>query len=77
MSILGRSLEDRYLQPGRGRTFGTTVSLVHPYLVPMPDGSFRMYYLGVGALDGESSQYGIGLAVSDGKDFRKWKRWGE
>eukprot|EP00850_Spirogloea_muscicola_P010578 SM000062S19964 [mRNA] locus=s62:578413:588150:- [translate_table: standard] len=43
-----------------------------PYVVAMPDGSFRMYYLGSGKLAGqEAPRQGIGLAISHGSDFRK------
>lgn len=49
-----------------------------PYVVAMDDGSFRLYYLGVGKLEGEdASKQGIGLAVSDGPNFRSWKRCNE
>jgi predicted GH43/DUF377 family glycosyl hydrolase len=50
-----------------------------PCVVPMEDGSFRMYYIGAneGGHDELSSQHQIGLAVSDGPNFRKWHRWGE
>ncbi|MBW4594408.1 MAG: glycosyl hydrolase [Brasilonema angustatum HA4187-MV1] len=50
-----------------------------PCVVPMDDGSFRMYYIGAneGGYDELSSQHQIGLAVSDGSNFRKWYRWGE
>ena len=50
-----------------------------PCVVPMADGSFRMYYIGAneGGYDELSSQHQIGLAVSDGSNFRKWYRWGE
>ncbi|NEO99183.1 MAG: glycosyl hydrolase [Symploca sp. SIO2E9] len=49
-----------------------------PCVVPMDDGSFRMYYIGTneGGYDELSSQHQIGLAVSDGSNFRKWYRWG-
>lgn len=48
-----------------------------PYVVPMPDGSFWMYFLGVGKLEGqESSRQGIGLAVSEASDYTKWTRFG-
>ncbi|KAH9300391.1 hypothetical protein KI387_011974 [Taxus chinensis] len=50
-----------------------------PYVLEMPDGSFRMYYLGVGKLKTngqETTQQGIGLAVSDGTNFRSWRRYG-
>ena len=50
-----------------------------PCVVPMQDGSFRMYYVGVneGGRDELSSRHQIGLAVSEGSDFRRWHRWGE
>jgi predicted GH43/DUF377 family glycosyl hydrolase len=49
-----------------------------PCVVPMDDGSFRMYYVGANetGLDDElSRRHAIGLAVSDGPDFRRWMRW--
>jgi hypothetical protein len=50
-----------------------------PYIVSMTDGSYRMYYIGAneGGHDELSARHQIGLAVSDGSDFRKWRRWGE
>jgi hypothetical protein len=50
-----------------------------PCVVPMDDGSFRMYYIGAneGGHDELSSQHQIGLAVSAGTNFRQWHRWGE
>jgi hypothetical protein len=50
-----------------------------PFVVPMPDGSYRMYYVGAneGGRDELSSKHQIGLAVSNGSDFRTWRRWGE
>ncbi|EDX74103.1 Glycosyl hydrolases family 32 [Coleofasciculus chthonoplastes PCC 7420] len=50
-----------------------------PWVVSMEDGSFRMYYIGAneGGHDELSSQHQIGLAVSQGKNFDQWQRWGE
>lgn len=50
-----------------------------PCVVPMQDGSFRMYYVGAneGGPDILSTHFQIGLAVSEGSDFRRWHRWGE
>ncbi len=50
-----------------------------PCVVPMNDGSFRMYYIGAneGGHDELSSQHKIGLAVSNGANFMEWHRWGE
>lgn len=50
-----------------------------PCVVPMEDGSFRLYYVGVNQSghDELSKMHQIGLAVSDGPNFRKWRRWGE
>lgn len=50
-----------------------------PCVVPMEDGSFRMYYIGAteGGHDELSVRHQIGLAVSDGAEFRRWRRWGE
>jgi len=50
-----------------------------PHIVPMPDGSYRMYY--IGGQEGGGGELGtkaqIGMAVSDGPNFRKWRRWVE
>lgn len=48
-----------------------------PYVVPMPDGSYRMYYIGAneGGHDELSVQHQIGLAISDGPNYRRWHRW--
>lgn len=51
-----------------------------PHIIPMPDGSYRMYYVGgTGGSRGDelSVQLQIGLAVSDGPNYHKWRRWGE
>ncbi|PSP18126.1 MAG: glycosyl hydrolase [Cyanobacteria bacterium QS_8_64_29] len=50
-----------------------------PCVVPMADGSWRMYYIGAseGGTDELTSQHQIGLAVSEGHDFARWRRWGE
>jgi predicted GH43/DUF377 family glycosyl hydrolase len=52
-----------------------------PWVVPLPDGSFRMYYVGMnetGPTAGELDvQAYIGVALSDGPNFRKWRRYGE
>jgi len=62
-------------------------SIGTPFIVPMPDGSYRMYYVGMAGPDPELSvrhkgnelaiRHQIGMAVSDGSNFRKWRRWGE
>ena len=45
----------------------------------MDDGSYRMYYIGAneGGHDELSSRQQIGLAVSEGRDHRKWRRRNE
>jgi len=50
-----------------------------PFIVPMPDHSYRMYYLGSNEIteDHKTGVYQIGLAVSDGANIRKWHRWDE
>ena len=49
-----------------------------PCVVPMQDGSFRMYYVGANeGGDQLSTRFQIGLAVSEGSDFRRWHRWGK
>lgn len=61
-----------------GENYWDNMIVGTPYAVAMTDGSFRMYYLGVGKLDGdEASKQGVGLAISDGANYRSWKRWGE
>jgi hypothetical protein len=54
-----------------------------PSLVPMDDGSWRMYYIGSNetgshaVADEMALKHRIGLAVSQGTDLTRWKRWGE
>ncbi len=48
-----------------------------PCVVPMQDGSFRMYYVGASEGGLDQASYQIGLAVSEGSDFRRWRRWGQ
>jgi hypothetical protein len=50
-----------------------------PCVVPLGDGSFHMYYVGCpeAGQDELTAMHFIGLAVSDGPDYRKWRRWGE
>lgn len=50
-----------------------------PCVVKLGDGSFRLYYVGAneGGHDELSSRHQIGLALSDGADYRCWRRWGE
>jgi len=45
----------------------------------LPDGSFDMYYVGCPEMghDELSAMHLIGMAVSEGQDFRKWRRPGE
>lgn len=66
-----------HAEQGSGRWDARAVGT--PCVVPMDDGSFRMYYIGAneGGHDELSTQHQIGLAVSDGSNFRKWYRWGE
>jgi len=52
--------------------------LVGTHVLAMEDGSFRMYYLGVGKIKGDNtSQQGLELAVSDGENYRSWRRSNE
>jgi hypothetical protein len=44
----------------------------------MEGGSFRMYYLGVGKINGDSTfQQGFRLAVSDGENYPSLRRFHE
>ncbi|MCX8126073.1 MAG: glycosyl hydrolase [Dehalococcoidia bacterium] len=52
-----------------------------PWVVPMADGSYRLYYVGMSETDniagGELAVKAmIGLAISDGPNFRRWRRYG-
>lgn len=52
-----------------------------PCVVPMDDGSFRLYYVGTdetpsGFTDELAMQHRIGLAISDGPDYLRWERFG-
>ncbi|KAJ7569439.1 hypothetical protein O6H91_01G078000 [Diphasiastrum complanatum] len=62
------------LRARKGEDVWDNVIVATPYVLPMQDGSFRMYYLGVGRRPGEETKQGIGLAVSKGSDFRTWTR---
>ena len=51
-----------------------------PCVVPMPDGGFRLYYVGSnetagGFADEMAMRHRIGLALSDGPDYTRWHRW--
>jgi predicted GH43/DUF377 family glycosyl hydrolase len=47
-----------------------------PCVVPMDDGSFRLYYVGGPERQpGADYRQGIGLALSDGRAYRRWRRW--
>jgi lipoprotein-anchoring transpeptidase ErfK/SrfK len=46
-------------------------AVARPWVVPMEDGSARMYYVGRG--EGGETQ-GLGMAVSEGEDWTKWTR---
>ncbi|MFP4246306.1 MAG: glycosyl hydrolase [Halochromatium sp.] len=51
-----------------------------PCLVPMEDGSWRLYYVGVnetglGHGDELAARHRIGLALSQGSDLTRWARW--
>jgi hypothetical protein len=53
-----------------------------PCLVPLADGSWRMYYIGSNEVAAHGNmpnelalKHQIGLAVSDGRNLRSWKRW--
>ncbi len=51
-----------------------------PRVVPMADGSFRLYYVGAnetpsGFVNELAMVQQIGLAISDGSDFTRWQRW--
>jgi hypothetical protein len=53
--------------------------LACPWVVPMEDGSLRMYYIGSNEASREggselASVHQIGMAVSDG-DITRWTRW--
>ncbi len=57
------------------------VRLGCPWVVPLGDGSLRMYFIGANERSGEgrnelSTVHQIGMAVSDG-DITRWQRYGE
>lgn len=43
-----------------------------PHIVQIDDGSFRMYYVGSNDSKSESA---MGMAVSEGRNFRSWIRF--
>lgn len=64
------------LKPRRGEHFWDNFVVGTPYVIAMPDGTFRMYYIGVGKTEGETTlMQGLGVALSHGSDFRTWKRF--
>jgi predicted GH43/DUF377 family glycosyl hydrolase len=66
------------LKARTGEDFWDNVLVGTPYVLAMEDGSFRMYYFGVGKFEGDkTSQRGIGLAISDGENYRSWRRFNE
>lgn len=67
----------RHSPKGSGRFDAQAVGT--PCIVPLPDGGFHMYYVGCPEMghDELSAMHLIGMAVSDGPDFRKWHRPGE
>lgn len=67
----------RHSPKGSGRWDARAVGT--PWVVPMPDGGFRMYYVGAPEIghDELSAMHLIGMAVSEGSNFRRWHRWGE
>jgi hypothetical protein len=51
-----------------------------PWVVPLPDGAFHLYYVGVnespeGFRNELAMVHQIGLAVSVGSDYTRWRRW--
>lgn len=63
------------LKARKGEQVWDNVVVGTPYVIVLPDGTLRMYYLGVGKKEGDtSSQQGIGVAASNGVDFRSWRR---
>lgn len=50
-----------------------------PCVVPMPDGTLRMYYVGSNEANASmvnelAMVHQIGLAISDGRDYTRWRR---
>jgi hypothetical protein len=54
-----------------------------PWVVPLPNGSFHLYYVGATEVqranpeefNEHATTHRIGLAVSDGPDLTRWRRW--
>ncbi len=74
----GAVFEPGALGPGSwdGRAVGT------PWVVAMPDGGHRLYHVGNTnpssgpAATEMATVHQIGLAVAEGGDFTRWRRWG-
>ena len=58
------------LEPAAETDAWDSIAVSRPWLVPLPDGSARLYYLGRGA-DGAQA---IGVAQSNGADWLTWAR---
>jgi len=68
--------------PGSGRWDARAVGT--PCVVPMEDGSYRLYYVGAHEVSqrdlskgDNASLHAIGLALSEGRTLRRWRRWNE
>lgn len=62
-------------EPRRGQDAWDNRVVGTPWIVPMPDGGFRLYYVGSGfGADGKTAELGIGCAVSVGSGLDQWER---
>jgi predicted GH43/DUF377 family glycosyl hydrolase len=65
----------------RGSGAWDALAVGTPWVVPVPDGSYRMYYVGMNEASPTAGELGvkasIGVALSDGANFRRWRRYGE
>ncbi|KAJ7527455.1 hypothetical protein O6H91_16G055200 [Diphasiastrum complanatum] len=57
--------------PRRGQDVWDSGTVAAPHVVQLEDGNFRLYYVGSDSLKKATA---IGLAISDGHNFRSWKR---
>jgi hypothetical protein len=61
-------------EPRRGEDAWDNRVVGTPWIVPMPSGGFRLYYVGSGFGEDGKAELGIGCAESVGDGLTEWKR---
>jgi len=69
-----QSVDEPVFAPRSGEAAWDRGNVGTPYVVRLPGGGFRMYYLGVGRGESNSVQFAFGAAESDGDTLLRWRR---